>query len=48
MTLPEINEIRGVDSETTLKYLIERNLVGIAGRRAEPGRPHIYVTTREF
>ncbi len=48
VTLPEINEIRGVDSETTLKYLMERNLVGIAGRRAEPGRPHIYVTTREF
>lgn len=48
VTLPEINEIRGVDSETTLKYLIERNLVDIAGRRAEPGRPHLYVTTREF
>lgn len=48
VTLPEINEIRGVDSETTLKYLMERNLVSIAGRRAEPGRPHIYVTTREF
>jgi segregation and condensation protein B len=48
VTLPEINEIRGVDAETSLKYLLDKNLVTIAGRRQEPGRPHLYATTREF
>ncbi len=48
VTLPEINEIRGVNSESSLKYLQDKNLVTISGRRQEPGRPHLYVTTREF
>jgi segregation and condensation protein B len=48
VTLPEINEIRGVDAETSLKYLLDKNLVTISGRRQEPGRPHLYATTREF
>ena len=48
VTLPEINEIRGVDAETSLKYLLDKNLVTIAGRKQEPGRPHLYATTREF
>jgi segregation and condensation protein B len=45
---PEIDAIRGVNSEGVLDSLLERRLIRIAGRKDAPGRPFIYETTREF
>jgi segregation and condensation protein B len=45
---PEVDAIRGVNSEGVLDSLMERRLVRIAGRKEAPGRPFLYETTREF
>src|SRR5204862_80094 len=45
---PEIDAVRGVNSEATLDNLLERRLLRIAGRKEGPGRPFVYETTREF
>jgi len=45
---PEIDAIRGVNSEAVLESLLERRMVRIAGRKDAPGRPFLYETTREF
>jgi segregation and condensation protein B len=47
-TRAEVEAVRGVDSAGVLESLVERRLVSIAGRRDVPGRPLVYVTTREF
>ena len=45
---PEIDAVRGVNSEGVLDNLLERRLVRIAGRKDAPGRPFLFETTREF
>jgi len=45
---PEIEALRGVNSEAVLEHLLERRLLRIAGRKDAPGRPFVYETTREF
>jgi segregation and condensation protein B len=45
---PEIDAVRGVNSEGVLESLAERRLVRTAGRKDAPGRPFLYETTREF
>jgi segregation and condensation protein B len=45
---PEVDAIRGVNSEGVLDSLLERRLLRIAGRKEAPGRPFLYETTREF
>ena len=45
---PEVDAIRGVNSEAVLDNLLERRLVRIAGRKEAPGRPFLFETTREF
>jgi segregation and condensation protein B len=45
---PEVDAIRGVNSDAVLDNLLERRLVRIAGRKDAPGRPFLYETTREF
>ena len=47
-TVPEISEIRGVDSGGVIATLLERKLITTAGRKAVIGRPILYKTTREF
>lgn len=47
-TLPEINEIRGVDSGGVIGTLLDRKLVTTAGRKQVIGRPILYKTTKEF
>ncbi len=47
-TRAEVEVVRGVDSTGVLESLVERRLLHIAGRRDVPGRPLVYVTTREF
>ena len=44
----EIEAIRGVQCGEVLRQLIERDLVRIAGRSEELGRPLLYGTTRQF
>lgn len=48
ITRPEVDEIRGVDSGSALKVLLDRSLVRHIGRREEPGRPLLYGTTSQF
>lgn len=45
---PEVDTLRGVNSEGVLDNLLERRLLRIAGRKEAPGRPFLYETTREF
>ena len=48
ITRPEIEYLRGVDSGSVLKTLMERHLVRILGKKDVPGKPMIYGTTPEF
>ena len=47
-TVPEINEIRGVDSGGVIATLLDRKLITTAGRKQVIGRPILYKTTKEF
>lgn len=48
VTVPEISEIRGVDSGGVIATLLDRKLITTAGRKQVIGRPILYKTTREF
>lgn len=48
ITQPEIDAVRGVNSDAVLKTLTERNLVRHAGRKETVGRPILYATSDEF
>jgi segregation and condensation protein B len=48
VTVPEINDIRGVDSGGVIGTLLDRKLITTAGRKQVIGRPILYKTTREF
>jgi segregation and condensation protein B len=48
VTRTEIEYLRGVDSGSVLKTLLDKHLVRILGKKDVPGRPAIYGTTREF
>ncbi|OGC76087.1 MAG: SMC-Scp complex subunit ScpB [candidate division Zixibacteria bacterium RBG_16_40_9] len=48
MVKAEIDKIRGVLSDGTLRTLLERNLIEIKGREKSPGRPLLYQTTEKF
>jgi segregation and condensation protein B len=45
---PEVDAVRGVNSEGVLDNLLDRHMIRIAGRKDSPGRPFLYQTTREF
>ncbi len=45
---PEIEAIRGVNSNEIVNSLIDRNLIKIAGRSESLGKPLLYATTQEF
>jgi segregation and condensation protein B len=48
ITVPEISEIRGVDSSGVIATLLDRKLITTAGRKAVIGRPILYKSTKEF
>ena len=48
VTRPEIDAIRGVNSEGALKSLLGKGLIQEAGRAERPGRPILYITTSDF
>jgi len=47
-TLPEIQEIRGVNCAGVVKTLLEKRLITTAGRKQVIGRPILYRTSKEF
>ncbi len=48
ITKPEIESIRGVNSDYMINTLLEKNLITIKGRAETIGRPLLYSTTDEF
>ncbi len=48
VTRSEVEEIRGVNSDSVLNSLIEKRMVRIAGRKPGPGRSLLLATTDEF
>jgi segregation and condensation protein B len=48
VTLPEIQEIRGVQAAGVIKTLLERGMITTAGRKEALGRPILYRTTKDF
>ena len=47
-TLPEINDIRGVNCGGVIQTLLERRLITTAGRKDAVGRPILYRTSKDF
>jgi len=47
-TVPEINEIRGVNCAGVLQTLLGKRLITTAGRKQVIGRPILYRTSKEF
>ncbi|HHV60060.1 MAG TPA: SMC-Scp complex subunit ScpB [Clostridiaceae bacterium] len=48
VTRAKIESLRGVNSESSITRLLERNLIKEAGRLDAPGKPILYETTEEF
>jgi segregation and condensation protein B len=48
LTRQEVEDIRGVDSSGVIKNLLEKKVIGPAGRKKVPGRPIMYRTTQKF
>ncbi|MDW8325566.1 MAG: SMC-Scp complex subunit ScpB [Anaerolineales bacterium] len=48
VTRPQVEAIRGVNSDSVIKNLLSKGLIEEAGRTEGPGRPVLYVTTPEF
>ena len=48
ITVPEISEIRSVDSNGVIATLLDRKLITTAGRKQVIGRPILYRTTKDF
>src|SRR5512132_2612438 len=48
VTRPQIDSIRGVNSDSMMKSLLTKGLILESGRADGPGRPILYSTTPEF
>lgn len=48
VTKAEISKIRGVSSDRAVSRLVEYGLIQEAGRLNAPGRPMLFVTTKDF
>jgi segregation and condensation protein B len=48
VTVPEILEIRGVQSPSSIKTLLDKKLIVAKGRKDTIGRPMMYGTSKEF
>ena len=48
VTAAEIDAVRGVASDYSIKQLLERRLVQESGRKHTPGRPILYATSPQF
>jgi segregation and condensation protein B len=48
VTLPEINFIRGTNSASVIRTLLDRKLLRLAGRKKVVGKPFLYRSSKEF
>ena len=48
VTVPEIQEIRGVHATGVIKTLLDKKFINTAGRKEVLGRPILYKTTKDF
>jgi len=48
VTRPQIDNIRGVNSDGVMRSLLHKGLIQDVGRAEGPGRPILYATTPEF
>jgi len=48
ITVPEILEIRGVQSPSAIKTLLDKKLIVAKGRKEAVGRPMMYGTSKDF
>lgn len=48
ITRSEIEKIRGVNADWTLRSLMEKNLITVVGREDAPGKPLLFGTTKQF
>jgi segregation and condensation protein B len=48
VTVPEILEIRGVQSPSSIKTLLDKKLIVAKGRKETVGRPMMYGTSKDF
>lgn len=48
ITLPEIDELRGANSRAMVNTLLAKKMIKPQGYKPVPGRPTLYVTTRNF
>lgn len=48
VTRPQIDSIRGVNSDSVLKSLLSKGLIQEVGRAEAPGRPILYSITQDF
>ena len=48
VTIPEIQDIRGVHASGVIKTLLDKKFVATAGRKEVLGRPILYKTTKDF
>ncbi|MEI2612105.1 MAG: SMC-Scp complex subunit ScpB [Candidatus Promineifilaceae bacterium] len=48
VTRPQIDDIRGVNSDGALRSLLSKGLIEEVGRQETPGRPILYGSTPEF
>jgi segregation and condensation protein B len=48
ITIPEILEIRGVQSSSAIKTLLDKRLIVAKGRKEVVGRPMMYGTSKDF
>jgi segregation and condensation protein B len=48
ITRSEVEQIRGVQADTMIRLLLEKNLIRETGKKDAPGKPIQYGTTRDF
>lgn len=48
VTRSYVDEVRGVDSSYAFGVLTQRELIEVSGRLDVPGKPNLYVTTKNF
>ena len=48
VTRPQVDSVRGVNSDGVMKSLLHKGLIQDVGRADGPGRPILYATTPEF
>ncbi|MBX3118902.1 MAG: SMC-Scp complex subunit ScpB [Fimbriimonadaceae bacterium] len=48
VTMGDVEKVRGVQSDYSIRALLERRLIREVGRKIAPGRPVLYGTTQQF